>query len=60
MNQEYKECPGNLTISLREGASMQTLVESLATGVQDRISLGMRVTKIRKQGTGFEVIAGGK
>jgi len=60
MNQEYKECPGNLTISLREGASMQTLVESLATGVQDRISLGMRVTKIRKQGTGFEVIAGGE
>ena len=30
MNQEYKECPGNLTISLREGASMQALIESLA------------------------------
>ena len=58
MNQEYKECPGNLTISLREGASMQALVESLAAGVQDRISFGMRVTKIRKQGSGYEVVAG--
>ena len=57
MNQEYKECPGNLTISLREGASMQALIESLATGLQDRISLGTRVTKIRKQGNGFEVVA---
>ena len=57
MNQEYKECPGNLTISLREGASMQALIESLATGLQDRISLGKRVTKIRKQGNGFEVVA---
>ena len=58
MNQEYKECPGNLTISLREGASMQALVESLAAGVQDRISFGTRVTKIRKQGSGYEVVAG--
>ena len=58
MNQEYKECPGNPTISLREGASMQALIESLAADVQDRISLDMRVTKIRKQDNGFEVIAG--
>jgi len=58
MNQEYKECAGNLTISLREGASMQTLIESLANGLQDRISLGMKVTKIRKKDNGFEVVAG--
>ena len=37
---------------------MQTLIESLAADVQDRISLDMRVTKIRKQDNGFEVIAG--
>ena len=39
MNQEYQECPGNLTISLREGASMQALVESLAAGLEDKITL---------------------
>ena len=58
MNQEYKECPGNLTVSLKEGASMQALIESLATGLQDKISIGMKVTKIRKQDNGFEVVAG--
>ena len=37
MNQEYKECPGNLTISLREGSSMQNLLESLAADLEDKL-----------------------
>ena len=58
MNQEYKECPGNLTISLREGSSMQNLLESLAADLEDKIRLGKRVTKIRTNNDGFEVVAG--
>ena len=58
MNQEYQECPGNLTISLREGASMQALVESLAAGLEDKITLDLRVTKITRHNSGFEVLAG--
>ena len=58
MNQEYQECPGNLTISLREGASMQALVESLAAGLEDKITLDLRVTKISRHNSGFEVLAG--
>ena len=58
MNQEYQECPGNLTISLREGASMQALVESLAAGLEDKITLNFRVTKISRHNSGFEVLAG--
>ena len=54
MNQEYKECPGNLTISLREGSSMQNLLESLAADLEDKIWLGKRVTKIRTNNDGFE------
>ena len=37
---------------------MQNLLESLAADLEDKIRLGKRVTKIRTNNDGFEVVAG--
>ena len=58
MNLQYRECPGDLTISLREGASMQGVVASLAEGLDDRVSLDTRVTRIITTEDGMVVEAG--
>ena len=58
MNQQYRECPGDLTTALREGASMQGVVASLAEGLGDRISLDTRVTRIISLEDGMVVVAG--